>query len=101
MNRPEREKLGFVWVNPRKLNAPQEVIDVQLWWKQKAEAYGDKGSCVIGAGFEFKYEGEHYFMPPVSGWQGSGSWEHCKDEVQEKLEAIGAQDIRYHWGLID
>jgi hypothetical protein len=31
-------------------------------------AYGDGGSCVLGAGFKFRYQKKLYFMPPLSPW---------------------------------
>jgi hypothetical protein len=81
--------------------APEELKQISIWWKEQADAYGDQGSCVIGAGFKFRYQDQLYFMPPLTKWQGSCSWEAFKDEVQAKLEAIGAQDIHYEWGVMD
>jgi hypothetical protein len=75
--------------------------DIQAYWKRKSDAFGDVGSCVLGAGFEFTYKNKKYFMPPTSKWQGSISWEHCKDEIRQKLEDIGCKNIYYHWGRMD
>jgi hypothetical protein len=56
---------------------------------------------VIGAGFKFRYREQLYFMPPLSPWQGSCSWEASKDQVREKLEAVGAVEVEYNWGVMD
>jgi hypothetical protein len=80
---------------------PEELRAISNWWIEQANAYGDQGSCVIGTGFKFRYQEKLYFMPPLSKWQGNCSWEASKDQVQAKLEAIGAIEIIYHWGVMD
>ena len=80
---------------------PQELRTISEWWSQQSEAYGDVGSCVLGAGFKFRYQEKLYFMPPFSRWQGSCSWEASKDQVKEKLVAVGAVEIEYKWGVMD
>nr|WP_173026411.1 hypothetical protein [Aeromonas sp. Ne-1] len=80
---------------------PTELKDIQAYWKEEADFYGDKGACVLGAGFEFTYQNQRYFMPPMSIWQGSVSWEHCKDDIQNQLIEIGASEIRYDYGVMD
>lgn len=100
----EAAKQEVIWLNGQRLSDPKwpkELIDVQLWWKESADAYGDRGSAVLGAGFEFEYQGRPYFMPPTSSWQGSSSWEAFVSQVKEKLVAIGAKAIHYHWGRMD
>ncbi|MED3562509.1 hypothetical protein [Bacillus xiapuensis] len=82
-------------------NVPEELKAIQVYWKDEADFYGDKGCCVLGAGFEFNYKGKKYFMPPTSMWQGSLSWEHCKDEIREMLITAGATDITYEYGNMD
>lgn len=86
---------------PNRKGIPEELLKIQSEWKEKAEKYGDIGSCVIGAGFKFNYKGIEYFMPPVSKWQGSLSWEHCKDEIEAMLSNIGATNIHYEPGMLD
>ncbi len=81
--------------------SPQELIEIQQRWKEKAEAYGDVGSCVIGAGFVFTYKGKQYKMPPISRWQGSCSWEAFNHEVEAELVALGCTDVFYHPGRLD
>ncbi|MFE8704236.1 hypothetical protein ACFYKX_27155 [Cytobacillus sp. FJAT-54145] len=83
------------------LNVPEELKTIQAYWKDEAEFYGDVGACVLGAGFEFNYQEQRYFMPPISRWQGSVSWEHCKDEIEKKLLEVGATDIHYDFGRMD
>ena len=80
---------------------PIEIQRISDKWSKLSESYGDSGSCVMGAGFTFSYEGTMYFLPPLSCWQGSLSWEHYIDEVRSELEAIGAKNINYDWGVLD
>lgn len=88
-------------VNPDNPNVPGTLKDIQIDWIHRANEYGDVGSCVLGAGFNFKYYGASYFMPPICKWQGSISWEHCKDDIKAMLEATGADDISYEYGFMD
>lgn len=82
-------------------NAPQELQNIMDWWYKKSEETGDIGSCVIGAGFNFKWNGNKYFMSACSPWQGSISWEQHADDVKEMLKQIGATEIYYNWGRMD
>ena len=86
---------------PSGMTVPEKLVAIQQLWKEKADRYGDVGSCVLGAGFSFAYEGQKYFMAPTSCWQGSISWEHCKDEIEAMLEDAGATGIFYEWGNMD
>jgi hypothetical protein len=82
-------------------NAPydlQIIMDKWYWWSMM---HGDAGSCVLGAGFNFDWNGDEYFMPAQSPYQGSISWESCKDDVKKLLEEIGATNIEYDWGNMD
>jgi len=79
----------------------EEIRKVSKMWTDLANSYGDVGPCVIGAGFEFDYNGQAYFLPPLSRWQGSISWEHWKDKIQRELENVGATNVRYDWGTMD
>ncbi len=83
------------------VKAPAKLIEIQDTWTAWQTEYGDKGSCVLGAGFEFEYEGEKYSMPPAGPWQGSASWEASQKEVKELLEKAGATNIRYKGGYMD
>ena len=80
---------------------PNTLLRIQNVWKEKADAYGDVGSCVLGAGFHFTFEGKRYIMPPTSRWQGSVSWEHFVPEIQAMLEEAGATSIRFEYGDMD
>jgi hypothetical protein len=91
----------MVMIYPNRKDIPEELLKIQSEWKERAEKYGDIGGCVLGAGFKFTYKGVEYFMPPVSKWQGSLSWEHCKDEIKSMLSDIGATNIEYNWGILD
>lgn len=79
----------------------KELLEVQDWWTQQADAYGDIGSCVIGAKFTFTRDGRPFVMYPRSRWQGSCSWEASWWEVKTKLEAIGCTNVDFHYGVLD
>ena len=83
------------------IKVPERLAEIQATWADWQNEYGDKGSCVLGAGFEFDYEGQRYMMPPAGRWQGSCSWEASRDKVEELLTEAGAENIRYHWGHMD
>lgn len=94
----ERVRLNL-WSS--KENIPSALRNVmEIWW-ELSKAVGDKGSCVIGAGFYFTWNKVDYFMPACSPYQGSISWETHKDKIQKILEDIGATSIRYSWGIMD
>ena len=80
---------------------PYELQVIMDTWYELSKEVGDKGSCVLGAGFEFEWQGDKYFMSACSPWQGSISWETNKDDIQKALENIGATNIYYRWGNMD
>lgn len=82
-------------------NVPYMLRNIMNVWYKKASEYGDKGSCVLGAGFSFDYNGDEYFMNECSPFQGNLSWESSKDEIQGMLETVGCTDIKYDWGVMD
>lgn len=83
------------------IKVPEKLQEIQNTWAEWQKEYGDRGSCVLGAGFEFDYEDKKYSMPPIGPWQGSCSWEASKDQVETLLTEAGATNIRYHWGHMD
>lgn len=86
----------------RPSDAPDDAIaDIMMYWFDCAKSYGDRGGCVIGAGFTFRYQGKWYFMHSQSPWQGSLSWEHFVNDIEDELQLVGADEIRYHWGSLD
>lgn len=82
-------------------NVPSKILNIMDIWHELSERVGDIGSCVIGAGFDFTWNNEDYFMLACSPYQGSISWETHKDKIEKLLESVGATDIIYHWGNID
>ncbi len=78
-----------------------ELATIMEAWYQLSKYHGDSGSCVLGAGFSFKYNGDNYFMCACSPYQGSLSWEAHLDIISALLEGIGAINISYHWGNMD
>ena len=81
--------------NPSEL---QKIMDI---WYDLSKKEGDRGSCVLGAGFKFEWNGDSYFMPAQSPWQGSLSWEAHKYVIHKMLKDIGATEIYYNWGRMD
>ena len=78
-----------------------ELKNIMVAWYELSKKEGDKGSCVLGAGFSFKYKNTEYFMSACSPYQGSVSWETHIGTVREMLERIGATNINYKWGWMD
>lgn len=96
-NRPKQKRNLCMWDK----SIVPELRAIMDKWYELSEAVGDKGSCVICAGFEFEWNDDKYFMNPCSPWQGSISWETNKDDIRKMLEDIGATNIIYKWGVID
>ena len=80
---------------------PYELQLIMDAWYEASKAVGNVGCCVVGAGFEFEWQGDKYFMSACSPYQGSISWETPKDTIKEMLEKIGATKIYYNWGRMD
>jgi len=95
--RPKKVIDLFMWDR----NIPTELRKIMNEWYALSEAEGDKGSCVIGAGFSFEWNGNKYFMNSCSPWQGSISWESHNSDVKQMLVKIGATNIQYNWGRLD
>lgn len=84
------------------VNAPSyEIKRIMNKWYIKSANEGDRGCCVIGAGFKFRYEGKLYFMGAQSPWQGNLSWEPYVDGVRTSLAEAGATEIEYDYGRMD
>ncbi|MDD3230533.1 MAG: hypothetical protein PHE09_15140 [Oscillospiraceae bacterium] len=104
----EQNKIRFIGArawrrsgSDESITVPEKLLEIQSLWAEWSKEYGDVGSCVLGAGFEFDFEGQRYEMPPAGPWQGSCSWEASKDQIEERLEEAGATNITYHWGNMD
>ena len=82
-------------------NIPFELQNIMDMWYVLSSQTNIQGSCVIGAGFEFEWKEDKYFMPACSPYQSSISWETHKDEIEKMLEEIGATEIYYNWGRMD
>lgn len=95
--RPKKRKDLFMWDT----TVPTELRKIMDTWYKLSELEGDKGSCVIGAGFNFTWNGEDYFMCACSPYQGSLSWEASRYQVELMLKGLGAEYICYNWGVID
>lgn len=80
---------------------PPELKNIMLAWYKFSEMTGDKGSCVLGAGFKFTWNGKEYFMSACSPWQGSISWETHTKIIEDMLRNIGATNIHYDFGRLD
>ena len=93
---PEPE---FIYLN--KKDVLPELKNIMIAWHELSTMTGDKGSCVIGAGYKFKYKGKSYEMSACSPWQGSISWEEHIGTIRGMLINIGATDIHYNYGRMD
>lgn len=90
-----------VYLRRSDYSTPSELQNIMDIWYDLSKKEGDKGSCVLGAGFNFEWQDDDYFMPACSPWQGSISWEAHKDTIEKMLEDIGATEIYYNWGRMD
>lgn len=93
-----KEKIYLYRINDE---TPKELANIMSTWYVLSAAEGDKGSCVIGAGFNFEWNGNDYFMCACSPYQGSLSWEAHIKTVRSMLEDIGATNIYYDYGRLD
>lgn len=98
MKEPEPIYINFF---DNECHAPIELFVIQRCWFELSMLVGNEGSCVINAGFRFKYHNIPYFMPPMSPYQGSISWEKHKDKIEKLLISCGAIDIVYDYGRMD
>lgn len=80
---------------------PSQLKNIMDIWWELSKRTGDRGSCVLGSGFNFEWNDDKYFMPAQSPYQGSISWEEHIDVVKQALENIGATEIYYNWGGMD
>lgn len=80
---------------------PSQLKNIMDIWWDLSKRTGDRGSCVLGSGFNFEWNDDKYFMPAQSPYQGSISWEEHIDVVKQALENIGATEIYYNWGRMD
>lgn len=85
----------------RNCDMPIQLKNIMDMWHELSKNTGDIGSCVLGAGFKFEWNGDEYFMSAQSPYQGSISWEKHIDVVKKALENIGATEIYYNWGRMD
>ena len=95
--RPKQKKELYMWDT----SVPSKLRMIMDTWYKLSEFEGDKGSCVLGAGFNFTWKEDDYFMCACSPYQGSISWEANKDAVRLMLQGIGAENISYDWGRMD
>ena len=95
--RPKQKKELYMWDK----SVPSELRTIMDTWYKLSEAEGDKGSCVVGAGFSFTWNEDDYFMNACSPYQGSISFEANKDAIKLMLQGIGAVSIYYNWGNMD
>ena len=71
MKHPKNKYANDVHCIIDEADAPKELWEISEKWRELADAEGDVGSCVMGAGFIFKYQKKWYFLIPRSRWQGS------------------------------
>lgn len=95
----EPQEPEHIYLN--KEDVPEPLKKVMEIWYSLSATVGDKGTCALGAGFQFTYNGKLYFLSSCSPFQGSLSWEKYKDIIQTILELIGATNITYDYGRMD
>ena len=81
-------------------DVPKELIEIMNYWYQKSLKYVPTGYWVMGAKIEFEFGNEYYEMRPPIGGQ-CDRWEHCLDEIANKLSDIGCTNIYYDKGYLD
>lgn len=80
---------------------PSEIKNIMEYWYHLSEMEGDKGCCVLGAGFTFKYKEHNYEMAPCSPWQGEESWTPHVPFIKTMLEKAGAENVKWDCGIMD
>lgn len=80
---------------------PEPLKHIMEIWFDLGNYVGDRGCCVIGQKMCFTYKEKKYEMCPMTGWQGSYSWEKWVDTIKKLLEGIGATDIKWDCGILD
>ncbi len=90
-----------VYISLQRENNPSDLQKIMEWWYKASAKVGDIGSCVLGAGFRFNYNGVLYHMAACSPYQGSVSWEQNIGTVRIMLELAGADNIQYEYGNLD
>jgi len=70
-------------------------------WDVLTYANPDEGSCVIGAGIEFRYNGIKYFISSPPRYQCSVSWERHSDDIIDILRKLGCTGVYYNPGRLD
>lgn len=70
-------------------------------WEDLCYISPDEGSCAIGYGMCFTYEGQAYKMIPRSNKQGEWSWERWVETIKKYLIMAGCTDIIWRCGRLD
>lgn len=81
-------------------NLPELRIIAKCWEKLCAMSK-DEGSCAIGYGMFFVYQGTKYKMIPRSDKQGELSWTQWVDVIKSCLMDVGCTDIFWDCGHLD
>lgn len=91
----------YIYDPDRQTEIPPALQSIMREWHRLSSETGDRGSCVIGAGFTFSYDGAEYRMAPQSPYQGSLSWETHIGTIKGMLVKAGAGSIHYNYGVLD
>lgn len=80
---------------------PEIIKEIRNMWSELCSETGDIGSCVIGEGMQFIYNGQKYSLSPCSPYQGKGSWTPHVEYIKLCLMNVGATDIYWDPGHLD
>lgn len=78
-----------------------ELRIVANFWEKLCTKSKDEGSCALGYGMFFIYQGTKYKMIPRSNKQGEWSWTQWVDIIKSCLADIGCTNIYWDCGRLD
>ena len=96
-----RKKAEAIYLYRREQIPSSAIQAISDEWTRLANEYGDRGSCVVGAGICFTYSGVEYKLSPMGKWQGSLSWESGVENIMTKLRSVGGENVWVDFGTLD
>lgn len=90
--------IDIIKINHSSQDLPYNIVYVSDIWTRLSNVVGEHEPQLCNCGFEFTYNQQRYFMPPLGRFLGKRSIEQHLRIIRELLEAFGATDIVYHEG---